>query len=450
METTLRTPDRTRSSELLPEPQSVAETGLDYGLILDLVLKTIYYSGRPSARFICGRVCLSFAIIEGALEYLRKEELTEIVGSSGMLEQDYQYSLTSKGAAKVRELLEQNLYVGPAPVPFELYQQVVARQSIASLDPSPQKLEEAFHNLILDRETMDQIGTALGSGRSVFLYGPPGNGKSTIAERMVGLLSEAIYIPYAFEYNGQIVRVHDPRTHIAADGASADDAAALGTGSIMNIATGRDMRWALSRRPLVIGGGELTLTDLELRYSPISKYYVAPMQVKANNGVLVIDDFGRQLLRPDELLNRWMVPMDRQIDHLVFQTGETLTIPFDLLLVFATNLQPSQLGDEAFFRRIRHKIEVGDPDEEGFLRIMRMTCVANNIPYEEQAGRYIIERYYRPKGRNLRGVHPRDIIDLLMDIASFRGIDPACTKELLDLACQSYFIDDRVADFKMV
>jgi hypothetical protein len=441
MEAVLQKPQLPGSTAFLPQPATVADTGLEFGLILDLTLKTVYYSGKPSARSICQSVCLPFAVMEGVLEFLRHDEHIEIVGSSGVMEQDYQYGLTSKGYGKVRELLEQNLYVGPAPVPFELYEDIVARQSIVSLDPSPAKLQEAFHNLFLAPETVEQIGTALGSGRSVFLYGPPGNGKSTIAERMVGLLSQTIYIPYAFEYFGQIVRVFDPRVHIASDGTTYENEGPP-LDSITSEPENRDMRWALSRRPLVIGGGELTLADLELRYSPISKYYVAPMQIKANNGVLVIDDFGRQLLRPEELLNRWMVPMDRQIDHLVFQTGATLTIPFDLLLVFATNLNPSQLGDEAFFRRIRHKIKIGDPDAVLFKEILQDVARQQGMVYDDATADYLIQHYYVEAGRPFRGVHPRDLCALMADMAKYRGVRPVFDQQWIDRACRSYFIQE--------
>jgi hypothetical protein len=203
------------------------------------------------------------------------------------------------------------------------------------------------------------------------------------------------------------------------------------------------MRWVVAKRPLIITGGELTLADLELKYSPASKFYIAPLQVKANCGILVIDDFGRQLAAPKELLNRWIVPMEARVDHLSLLSGETIEIPFELLLVFSTNIPPHQLGDEAFFRRIRHKIEVGDPDEAMFLRILKMVCDKNAIPYATEAGRYLIERYYKPTARHFRGVHPRDIVDLLLDISSFQGRQPDFSPEWVDLACASYFIEER-------
>jgi predicted ATPase with chaperone activity len=427
-----------RGVSFLPEPRTVEETGLDYGFILDLCLKTIYEIGRPSARVICERICLPFNLMEDVLEFLRRQEYVDIVGSTGITEQDYQYALTSKGQDRAQEILERGQYVGPAPVPFELYKQVVARQSITSIAATPESLAEAFERLVLHPETVQQLGTAVGSGRSVFIYGPPGNGKSTVAECLITLLSDRILIPYAFEVSGQVVRVYDPRVHLGnevAEGALRDD-------SISREREDRDLRWAVCRRPLIIGGGEMTLKDLELSYSPLNRFYVAPSQVKANNGVLVVDDFGRQLVRPEEMLNRWMIPMDRNIDHLTLQSGETITVPFDVLLIFATNLQPSQLGDEAFFRRIRHKIRIGDPDESMFKEILRKVASGKGIPYDEDAAGYLIKTQYKQTGRPFRGVHPRDLFDLIDDMAKYSRVNPVFNREWVDRACRSYFIED--------
>jgi hypothetical protein len=204
-----------------------------------------------------------------------------------------------------------------------------------------------------------------------------------------------------------------------------------------------DARWITAQRPLIMTGGELTLADLELKYSPQSRFYIAPIQMKANCGVLVIDDLGRQIVQPKDLLNRWIIPMESRIDNLSLLSGETIEVPFELLLVFSTNIDPNELGDEAFFRRIRHKIEVPDPDEAGFLGILRRTCEQHAIPYSDAVGRYLIDRYYRPKGRSFRAVHPRDIVDLVLDISSFQGRKPEFSPEWIDLASASYFIDEK-------
>jgi len=439
MEATLQKPRPKKEALFLPEPTTVEETGLDYGFILDLTLKTIYYIGRPTARLLCERICLPFSVMEGALEFLRRQEYVDIVGSAGLIEQDYQYALTSKGQGKVQEVLERNQYVGPAPVPFDLYVDVVARQTIGNIEVTPERLAEAFERLVLHPETVEQLGTAVGSGRSIFIYGPPGNGKSTVAECLVSLLNDEVLIPYAIEVFGQLVRIHDPRVHISS---RPEPAQVLHEDEISQVRENRDLRWAICNRPLIIGGGEMTLADLEMRYSPISKFYVAPAQLRANNGVLVIDDFGRQLVRPEEMLNRWMIPMDRNIDHLTFQTGETVAVPFDVMLLFATNLQPSQLGDEAFFRRIRHKIRISDPTKNEFKEILRKVAARKGIAYDEKTADYLIETHYEQTGRPFRGVHPRDIFDLIDDMAKYRGEEPVFNPEWVDRACRSYFVED--------
>ncbi|HEX5368563.1 MAG TPA: ATP-binding protein [Dehalococcoidia bacterium] len=430
-----------------PQPNSIEETGISFGQLLDLCVKQIYYSGRPSAREITESMALPFNVAESLLAFLKREQLIEVVGSIGIGEQQYQYALTDKGNDRAVEALERNQYVGPTPVSFDEYAAVLKEQTVRNLRVDAAAVKRALGDLVLADTTRNLVGPAVNSGRSMLLYGDPGNGKSSIAKGIGRMLKGTVLIPHAIDVNGQTIRVYDPRVHRAVE--TDDPEEKRIDFKPVRPERRRDMRWIVADRPLIMTGGELTLADLELKYSPQSKFYIAPVQMKANCGILVIDDFGRQLVQPKELLNRWIVPMEARVDYLSLLSGETIEMPFELLLVFSTNIPPQQLGDEAFFRRIRHKIEVGDPDEEGFLKIMSMMCDQLSIPYQEQAGRYIIERYYRPKGRHLRGVHPRDIIDLLIDISSFQGVKPQCSRELIDLACASYFIDDRVPDFKV-
>jgi hypothetical protein len=437
-------PSSDADSAFRPQPATVEETGIDFGQLIDLCVKTIYFAGRPSARIISARLTLPFQVVETVLAFLKKEQFIEVVGSIGMGEQQYQYALTGKGNEKAMEALDRNQYVGPTPVPFEDYLEVVARQSVRKIKVDARVVEDALTGLVLSSTTRNLIGPAVNSGRSILLYGDPGNGKSSIAKAIGAMLPGAVLIPHAVDINGQTVRVFDPRVHheIARPLSNEENGTDWHPPSNGSSSERRhDCRWAICRRPLIMAGGELTLADLELRYSAQAKFYIASLQVKANCGILVIDDLGRQLLQPKELLNRWIVPMEARVDHLTMLSGETVEIPFELLLVFSTNLPPSSLGDEAFFRRIRHKIEVGDPDEAGFLRILEMACESKDIDYSAAGGRYLIDHYYRPKSRHFRGVHPRDITDLLIDISSYQGREPSFTPEWIDLACASYFIE---------
>ena len=441
MAATLGIGSRGGAAPYLSEPNTVEETGLDYGFVLDLALKTVYNGGRPTARQICERICLPFKLMEEVLEFLRRQEYLDIVGSTGVTEQDYQYVLTERGQTKLETILEHSEYAGPAPVPYDLYVEVVARQSVAQLQATPENIGRALDALVLHPETVQQIGTAVGAGRSIFIYGPPGNGKSTIAECLVSLLSDDILIPYAVEVFGQVIRIHDPQVHRTRE-LVLDEEDEVDDSEIAQPRDERDQRWVISKRPLIVGGGEVTRADLELRYSEVGKFYIAPAQMKANNGVFVIDDFGRQLIRPEEMLNRWMIPLDRNIDHLTFQTGETVIVPFDVVLLFATNLKPSQLGDEAFFRRIRHKILISDPTRDEFLEILRRVVAKMGIAFNAETATYLIKKYYEEPGRPFRGVHPRDIFNLIQDLARYRREKPAFTRNWVDRACRSYFVED--------
>ena len=426
-------PESSYQTPFRPQPNSVDETGIDFGQLVDLCVKTIHYRGRPSARDICEAMALPFSVLEDILAFLKREKFIEVIGSVGLGEQQYQYTLSDKGAAKADEALERNQYVGAAPVPYSDWMEIVHQQSIRHLSVDSAAVATAMSEMVLSNTIRDLVGPAVNSGRSLLLYGDPGNGKSSIAKGIGRMLEGNILIPHALDVNGQTIRVFDPRVHRKADVPEQVEALAPGMLSTTRPDHRLDQRWVVSHRPLIITGGELTLADLELKYSPQSRFYLAPLQIKANGGILVIDDFGSQLVQPKELLNRWIVPMEARVDHLSLLTGETIEVPFELLLVFSTNIPPQQLGDEAFFRRIRHKIEVGDPDEESFLKILSMVCDKNGIPFSPENGRYLIDRYYWPKGRNFRGVHPRDIVDLLLDISSFLRRTPEFTPEWIDL-----------------
>ncbi|HZP57441.1 MAG TPA: ATP-binding protein [Dehalococcoidia bacterium] len=428
-----------QAAPFVPQPQTVEETGLDLSMVLDLVVKAIYFAGRPAARQVAAQLALSFPVVDEVLTFLKREQLAEVVGSSGMGEQLYQYSLSNKGLEKAEEALARNHYIGPAPVPFEEYVQVLKRQSIMSVRVSPASVEAAVSHLVLDPQVPNAVGPAVNSGRSMLLYGGSGNGKSTITQAIGRMLPGEVLIPFAVEINGNIIRVYDPRMHHEIPA----DQQLERRSSEANIAGSerrRDRRWVVARRPMISAGGELTLKELELRYSPQAQFYVAPLQWKANSGILIVDDFGRQMIQPKELLNRWIVPMEERVDHLSLHSGDTLEVPFDVLLIFSTNLQPSQLGDEAFFRRIRHKIHIPDPTREQFLEILARVCQQREMPLDPDAAIYLVEHYYERTGRGFKGSHPRDIADLVADICIYHGESPAFTRRYLDAACHSYFV----------
>lgn len=422
----------------VPQPQTIEETGLDFSMILDLVVKAIYFGGRPAARQVAAQLALPFPVVDEVLAFLKREQLAEVVGSAGMGEQLYQYSLSTKGMEKAEEALARNHYIGPAPVPFEVYLQVLKMQSIREMRVTPQVVDSALSHLVLDEAVCEALGPAVNSGRSMLLYGGSGNGKSTITGAIGKMLPGEVLIPYAVDINGIIVKVFDPRVHneIPLENQERRGSNEPSGGGERR----RDRRWVVARRPMITAGGELTLKELELRYSPQSQFYIAPLQWKANSGILIVDDFGRQMISTKELLNRWIVPMEERIDHLSLHTGDMVEVPFDVLLIFSTNLHPSQLGDEAFFRRIRHKIEIPDPTREQFLEILSRVCQQREIPFDVDAGLYLVDTYYDRLGRGFKGCHPRDIVDLMVDICVYHGEAPAFNRRYMDQAAHSYFV----------
>jgi predicted ATPase with chaperone activity len=378
---------------------------------------------------------LPFTMLEPLIEHARHERLMEVRGANGSNAASYRYTLTDLGRERAQQFLEINQYVGPTPVPLAAY--VAQMKGLAAnrgyLDH--ERLKGGFEHLIVDEVMLEKLGPAVNAGKAVFLYGPPGNGKTVLAEGMGQSIGGDMYIPHALDVDGNIITMFDPICHVALD-----NEAPVDSGSVVRTAP-RDRRWVRIKRPVVMVGGELTLDMLDLTFNPISKFYEAPIQLKANGGVFLVDDFGRQRVRPQELLNRWIVPLESRFDYLTLHTGKKFQLPFDVLIVFATNLNPASLADEAFMRRIPYKIPVNDPTMEQFVKIFELNCQRRNLPFHQVMVAYLQRRHYAPQGRPLRACHPRDLLDQVTALCRYRGIEPVITRELIDAACSSYFVD---------
>ncbi len=415
----------------IPVPQSVEDTELSMGFLADLALKLIYYKSDMSSVEISETLALPFlGVMQPVLEFLKREELVEITGSRGFGERGYQWTISGKGIKRAREALERDQYIGPAPVPLERYNEMVRRQTMGELRVGPTEVRQALSHLVLSGDLVNRIGPAVNSGRSLFLYGPPGNGKTVIAKSIIRMIEGFVYIPHAIVVDGQIIRVFDEMNHKPAE----ED-----RGAPRKASERTDARWIRIRRPEIIVGGELTMRNLDLIYDPISKTYEAPLQMKANNGIFVIDDFGRQAMRPQDLLNRWIMPLELRIDYLTLATGKKIEIPFDELIVFSTNLDPRQLVDDAFLRRIRHKLLIDYPDEKVYYQIMQRECAARGMELPPEAFVYLMQTHYIAANRHLRACHPRDLLDQIADIATYLGTRPTLSRKLIDAACESYF-----------
>lgn len=403
---------------------SIDEMGLSSGLLHELVLKALYVRGQTTPNELCEWLKLPFyGVLEALLRDLSNQELCYITSGQGMNPLTYSYTITTQGQARAQEVAKRSDYVGPAPVSVEDYWAAVHAQSLEGVVVHEADLRRAFASLIVDDDLFDQLGPAANSARAMFLFGQPGNGKTAIAETLVRLLGGEIYIPYAIEVNGEVVRVFDPVHHPLA-AAQTDD----------------DPRWVHAKRPVVSVGGELTLPMLDLIYNELSRYYEAPFQLKANNGAFFIDDFGRQQVSPRDLLNRWIVPLEKRVDFLTLRTGQKMEVPFDTLVIFSTNLDPKELVDEAFLRRIRYKIEIKSPSEKVYKQIFQRVCAAKGIEYDEEAVDYLLQVKYPELGVEQRAVHPRDLIEQVVDYCQYRQIPPKLTHELLDIACTNYFV----------
>ena len=406
---------------------SLGDTGLSESFLSDMVIKALYLRGHATPADLTEFLRVPFyGVLEEVLRELASQELCFIARGQSMNPLTYEHTITAGGQTRAQEIMARNAYVGPAPVTLEDYWQAVAAQTVEGVTVNRAALEQAFADVVIDPALFDQLGPAINSSRAMFLFGPPGNGKTMIAETLVRLQSGEIYIPYALEMGGEIVRVYDPVHHPRAAG---DDPAAE-----------NDPRWVKAKRPVVTVGGELTIPMLDLIYNQTSKYYEAPFQLKANNGAFFIDDFGRQQVAPRDLLNRWIVPLEKRIDYLTLLTGQKIEVPFDTLVMFSTNLDPKELVDEAFLRRIRYKIEIKSPTPVQFKEIFRRMCAAKGVQYDEAAVDYLLNEKYPALKIELRAVHPRDLLEQIIDYSDYRQAPPTITRETIDLACQNYFV----------
>ena len=413
-------------------PQTIQETGISADQLSQLFLKSLY-TGEATGVTIADHLRLPFSVLEPLVERARAEQLIEVRGTAGSGNAGYRYALTDLGRDRARQYLDANQYVGPAPVSLESYVREVKARAAARGYIDRERLRAGFSHLVIDEQVLDQIGPAVNASRAVFLYGPPGNGKTVIAEGMGRTMGGDVYVPYAVDVDGQTVTVFDPVNHESLE--TPEDQSTLVAASV------RDRRWVRTRRPAIVVGGELTLDMLDLTFNSISRFHEAPLQMKANGGVLLVDDFGRQRIRPQELLNRWIVPLENRVDYLTLNTGKKFQVPFEVLVVFATNLDPSSLADEAFLRRIPYKIPIGDPTAEQFTRIFELNCRSRHLRFHQVMVAYLHRRHYGPNRRPLRACHPRDLLDQVTALCRYRGQEPVITRELLDSACRAYFVD---------
>jgi hypothetical protein len=414
-------------AELLEPPNSLDDLDLKQNMLIDILLRLTYNEGEVSVTRAEEVLKLPYRLMDELLSWLQQEHQIEVAKAVGSLgRRGYVYSLTDTGRERAKEALERTLYVGPAPIPLEKYSKSVMLQAtIQRL--SRLEVQQALSHLILPTDFDRKIGPAVNAGSSIFLYGPPGNGKTTISEAIGELLGagEPIWIPYAVTVGGSIIQIYDSLIHKLSD----DERG------------GADDRWGLFQRPSVMVGGELTMDHLELRYEDVAKFYEGPLQMKANGGMFLIDDFGRQHISPTELLNRWIVPLETRIDFLRLNSGHTFEIPFKQLLVFSTNLDPEDLVDGAFLRRIQLKVGVFGPDEKMFYQIVANQAKALGFPeIDRESFLYFINDWYRKTGKPLQSVHPRDILKGVKLLCEYANEPLQMTPALIEEACNGYFV----------
>jgi hypothetical protein len=419
------------TSVLPPAPRQPKDTGLPPLLLSELLLKVMHQHGLQHLQELSQHLRLGPALLEDLFTQLRKDQLVE-VRQRASVSGDVTYDLTQAGRARAMDALTRSLYSGPAPVPLAAYADRVLAQSVSGTKVTRDRLERVLVDVVMRPELRDQIGAAMNSRRAVMLYGPPGAGKTYLCEQMARVLSGDIAVPHAVEVSGEIIRVFDPLVHRPA-------LMPPPPSSSLDNRERTDARWMACERPVVVTGGELTLEMLDLVFDPRAGYYQAPPHFKANNGLFLVDDLGRQLITPRQLLNRWLVPMEQRHDYLMLRNGAKFRIPFDTLLLFSTNLQPAEVADDAFLRRISYKIHVGEVELDDYRRITREVCEARGVHYTDASFDHLVQHYHRRFGRPLLACYPRDLVSQIADFAAYVGSRAELSAAMVDWAWHNYF-----------
>ena len=438
-------------NQFLPRaPSTWEDCGLELSFLFDSIMRAVYTRGQITGGELAAELAIPFAVLNPVFQSMRKQMLIDIVaqrGASG--DASFVYDIKPpKGTAALHDSMDKTSYSGPAPVPFADYVESVMAQTVKKLVVTRRSIRKAFEDLVISESSFNEIGPAINSTASIFFFGYPGNGKTSIAERITRLMGDSIYIPYAVIANGQIIKVFDPILHTVLkeeEDFSANNAPP--TETVLKRGVSYDRRYVKIRRPTIVVGGELIMAMLDLKYNALGKYYEAPLQMKADGGIFMIDDFGRQQLRPMDLLNRWIVPLEKKYDYLTTNAGTKIEVPFDELLIFSTNMDPTQLADEAFLRRIKFKIEIRDPDESQYRLIWELVCKGKRIEYDSVGIDYLIDKWYRPTGRPFRMCQPRDLLDQMLSISKYNMERVNFSPDLIDSACATYFISTEKRDF---
>jgi predicted ATPase with chaperone activity len=425
-------------------PDNLKETGLTLAFINDLLLRTLYARGSLLGLDLARDLCLPFKVIEEALKFLKDEKCIEVAGGDLIGRVSYRFNLTEMGRKRAQEALKQCSYVGPAPVPIEDYIEQTYRQAVTGIACSPEPLRAAFAHLVIKEELFNALGPAIISGKSVFIYGPPGNGKTSVARAIGDFMNNAggeVYVPYAFLAENSIITLYDQAVHQRVDADPnervEDNEATIRR--LMNTGT-IDARWVRVKRPVVVTGGELNLEMLDLKFNAAANFYQAPLHVKANGGVFLIDDFGRQLCSPKELLNRWILPLEDRHDFLTVASGKKFEVPFEQLIIFSTNLDPKDLVDDAFLRRIRHKVSIDAPPREIYEKIFNSVVKRLGMTPNREAVDYLYETYYN-RNRSPRASDCRDLLEIVQSICRFRRIPVQLTRDLMIESAQSFICE---------